>query len=298
MQVIQQQEGENRRKALIATIVVHAAILLGFLTVVAWEIPGPPMEDIGVELNFGLDKVGSGDLQTLAQANDSKNREDSQPPKEQAEPVKEVTSKAATTPIEEKDDLQDVATSHEESPVEVKEEKVKTKAEPAPKKEEGKEEAKAEPKVNKSAMMTKGGGNGTAGTSTNPTGNNNGDDASGVGDKGHPEGKLDAKALYGKPGGGTGGKGPRLEMAGWTWEDKPSGKDKTDETGKLVLNVTIDEDGIVENVSVVESTVSAAAANYYKDLVYKSATFKRTGPKPAGGSQRTTGRITYIITAD
>lgn len=135
-------------------------------------------------------------------------------------------------------------------------------------------------------------GTGKSGTSDNATGNNNGDDANKVGDKGDPKGTLEAKALYGKAGGGAGGS---LNMAGWGWGDIPRIKDASSETGKVVIKVVISPDGSVESATVVEKTVSTQVANIYRDAVYRDATFVRTGENRTG-TNGATGYITYIIT--
>ena len=73
---------EHRREALgiTAAIVLLLALICFFLK---FNGPNPPLTNMGgdgVELNYGLDEAGSGDIQTMATANASQNREDSRPP--------------------------------------------------------------------------------------------------------------------------------------------------------------------------------------------------------------------------
>jgi len=73
---------EHRREALgiTAAVVVLLALVCFFLK---FSGPNPPLTALGgdgVELNYGLDEAGSGDIQTTATANASQNREDSRPP--------------------------------------------------------------------------------------------------------------------------------------------------------------------------------------------------------------------------
>jgi len=65
-----------------------------------------------------------------------------------------------------------------------------------------------------------------------------GDDPGKVGDKGNPQGKLDAKALYGKPGGGANGEGFGLSMSGWEWADIPKIPELPDnESGRIEFEI-------------------------------------------------------------
>jgi len=292
MEAIQQEEERNKRVAMIVSVVAHAILLLLLVFIMAWRAPDPPLPEFGIEVNFGMDAAGSGNVQTKAAANNSKNTEDSPPPaKAQPTPPQEETTPPPTpkeAPVAEK-----VVTTPMESPVSVKEEKTKPK-ETEPKKEDTKE-AESKPKVNNSALMSKSPGTGTAGTSNNATGNNNGDDANAVGDKGDPKGSVDAKALYGKPGGGKGGSS--LDMPGWRWDKIPKPDDESSETGKITFEIKIDEDGEILSVRKVEGTVSAAVERLYRAEVEKT-TFSRTGPKPPGYSGTTTGRITFVIRAE
>ena len=57
------QEQKNRRIALITSLGVHAVVLLLLLFMVAWRTPNPPLPEFGIELNFGMDTQGSGDIQ-------------------------------------------------------------------------------------------------------------------------------------------------------------------------------------------------------------------------------------------
>ena len=287
----------HRREALIGTLVVHGLLLLLFIFMV-FKGPNPPLAALGggdgVELNYGLDPAGSGDIQSMAPANDSRNREDSRPPVASLDPQPRPVATATpdpTPPSQEK-----IITSEaDESPVSVA--PVET---PAPAKEEVKVIPKAPRKV-AVAFSPKGsatgGGNGVNGTSNAPTGNNNGDRPGTVGDQGDPNGSLDSKALYGSPGsGGSGsspGSGGGLNMSGWAFENRPREQDSSNEHGKVVLKIKITEEGEVESVSVVSTNVSPAVTNFYKDLIYRKATFRRT----TQGSSGAVGYITYNIGA-
>src|SRR6476661_2227332 len=89
----------HRREGLIGTLVVHGVLLLLFVLMV-FKGPDPPLKPLGggdgVELNYGLDEAGSGNVQSMATANNSQNREDSRPPI--ASPDPQPRPVAAATP--------------------------------------------------------------------------------------------------------------------------------------------------------------------------------------------------------
>ena len=280
-----EKEKKDQSIAAAVSVGLHALLLLLLYFLLAWKPQIPPPPEYGIELNFGLDATGSGAVQTRATANESENTEDSQPAPEVPEPSNEPTQPKvdAAPPVSEPT----VVTTPEPSPFTVKEE---PKVKPEPKREEVKEPEK--PKAlypGKSKTNTS--GSGESGTSTNPTGNSNGDDANAVGDKGDPKGTIDAKNLYGKPGQGSGGS---LDMPGWRWDNIPRPNDQSNESGKLVFEVKIDDDGEIISVRKVEGTVSAGIERLYRAEVEKT-TFSRTGPKSPGAPTTTVGYITFII---
>ncbi len=282
---------QHRREALIGTVVLHGALALFFIFTV-FRGPNPPLEEMtspggdGVELNYGVDAAGAGDVQTRAVAN----RQDSRPPAAAPEPrpAPAVARTAPTPPAAEK-----IITSEaEESPV-----TAPAVAAPAPPKEEVKEVPKPARKVAVTFSpkgTATGGGNGVSGTSTTPTGNNNGDHPGAVGDQGDPRGSLDAKALYGAPGsGGSGsrpgsGGGSGLEMSGWAFDSTPKVAAVDDNSGVVRFKININADGEVEGVTKVSGNVSPAQEKLCRDAL-QDASFRRTN----GGSGGATGYYTF-----
>lgn len=281
----------HRREGLIGTLLVHGVLLLLFIFSV-FKGPNPPLTPLvggdGVELNYGLDEAGSGDVQSMATANNSPNREDSRPPQASPDPQPRPAAEATpdpTPPAQEK-----IITSEaDESPV--SEAPVETPAPP-------KEEVKAAPRVPRKVAVTfapkgsaTGGGNGVNGTSNAPTGNNNGDRPGTVGDQGDPNGTLDAKALYGSPGRGGTGSSPGsggLEMSGWAFESTPRPESIDDNPGLIRFKIKISEEGDVESVTKVSGNVSPSQERLVRDALL-NATFRRTNT----GSGGATGFITY-----
>ena len=283
----------HRREALIGTLVVHGLLLLLFLFT-HFHGPNPPLAASGgdgVELNYGLDEVGSGDIQSMAPANNSLNREDSRPPKAspdpQPRPVATATP-APTPPVQEKI----ITSDAEESPV--SEAPVVTPAPP-------KEEVKAAPRVPRKVAVAfapkgsaTGGGNGMNGTSSAPTGNNNGDRPGSTGDQGDPNGSLDAKALYGNPGRGGTGSSPGsggLEMSGWAIQNVPSIPKLDDNTGVARFKIVIDSYGEVESVTKVSGSISAEQAKAVRDALL-NASFRNVN----GISGKATGFYNFRYT--
>ncbi|GAA4386407.1 hypothetical protein [Hymenobacter koreensis] len=288
---------EHRREALIGTLAFHGLLALLFFLIV---FKNPP-EDIvlssggGVELNYGLDEAGSGDIQTTAPANDSPNREDSRPPAQQPDP--EPQPAVRTPPVAEQPAEEKILTSDAEEN-DVKIPPVEKPAE-RPREEPVKPAEPEKPKVDRRAVFTPrgsatGGGNGTSGTSNSPSGNNNGDKPGTVGDQGSPEGTLDGRALYGSPGsgGGTGGgdgMGDGFGNSGWAFENTPRVEPLDNEGGYVRLKIKIDEDGEIVSVTKVGSNMSPRQVQACIDAVSNKATFRRV----KGGTGGATGFYTY-----
>ncbi|WP_181306227.1 energy transducer TonB [Rufibacter sp. XAAS-G3-1] len=282
MIALTQEEEKNKRIAMGVSLAVHVLLLLFLFYFLAWKAPDPELDQLGgIEMSFGTTETGSGEVHSRAEPNPSPNTEDSQPaatapkvtptPQPQPQPVEVVKAdKVVTTTME--------------SPVSVKEE-------PKPKVEEQPKEVVK--KVDNRALMTgkakTGAGNGTAGTSNRPTGNNNGDEGT-VGDKGNPAGIYPGKS-NGKGGSGGGS----LNMPGWRYDIAPKPDPYDNESGRVVFRIKIDANGELVNLEVVESNVSPQVVNWYKNEVRKTS-FSRTNN--AASSAGATGTITFIIRAN
>ncbi|TDN39228.1 hypothetical protein E4631_15890 [Hymenobacter sp. UV11] len=294
---------EHRREALAITaaIVLLLALVCFFLK---FNGPNPPLTALGgdgVELNYGLDEAGSGDIQTMATANASQNREDSRPPAAR-QPQPTPQPRTAPTPAPQPEAQAKVITSDAEDagatapPV----------TKPTPKVVEPVRETPTPPKPReqprtlytpKGSATGVAGGNGTNGTSSAPTGNSNGDHPGAVGDQGDPRGSLNAKALYGEPGsGGSGarpgsGGGGGLEMSGWRFDNTPVVEALDDNPGVIRFKLKISDDGEVESVSKVSGNVSPAQEKLCRDKLL-NANFVKTNAG-AGGA---TGFYTFRFT--
>ena len=289
----EKEENKNKKKAAIISILVHSVLLLAFLFIIAWREPDPPLPEYGIELNFGLDNVGSGDIQPETPANENTSEEEAAP--EELPEQQEVETEDAEV-VEESDPakavVEETTTSTQESPDVVKKTVVEEKIQPV--KEEKKEPVKEVKKTEEKKEVAKpaDGAKGTTGESAKAESANHGDDANKVGDKGDEKGSLDARALYGNPGGG-GGNQPALSIVGWIWDTIPNEKDSGPENGTVVIEFFIDENGEVRRTRIEKTTISLGAARFYQDQVQKT-TFSKTSAGPVT-SEFTKGTITFVI---
>jgi len=285
---------EHRREALgiTAAVVILLALVCFFLK---FNGPNPPLTALGgdgVELNYGLDEAGSGDIQTTAIANASLNREDSRPPAATQPQPTPAQPRAEPTPAPTPQAQEKVITSDAEEAGAT----APPADKPTPKAVEPMRETPTPPKPReqprtlytpKGSASGVAGGNGTNGTSSAPTGNSNGDRPGTVGDQGDPRGSLNAKALYGEPGsGGSGarpgsGGGGGLEMSGWAIDNVPDIPKIDDNPGVARFKIVINNDGDVISVTRVSGSVSPEQAQAVRNALQK-ATFRNLNGQDGG----------------
>lgn len=284
-------EKKNRRIALAVSLGFHGLLFLLLFFLAAWRAPNPPMPEYGIELNFGVDDQGGGDIQPdtppsaeQAVENTEHKVEESKPQEEQAS--QETKEAKEETPV----------TTKEDSPVSVKEEKkpteqVKPKETEKPKKEELPVKEKEKPKETTSTTPTQ-----QKLDKTRPGDNtqSQGDDAGKTGDKGNPQGKLDAKALYGKPGGGANGDGFGLSMTGWEWSEPPHIPDDLpdNDDGKIEFEIECDSEGEILSIRTIQRGLSPKAEKLLKDEIRKKSLIRTSaGEVP----ERSKGRVVFVL---
>lgn len=318
MAAITQQEQKTRVTAALLTMVVGGVVLLALLLRIGGNLPGPPGAEMGMEVNLGYDNVGYGDVQPDAPVGNDK----PQPQEEQSSPAPSPPQEEASKPAEaQPEEPEPVATSDAESPVEINEKKKdvkpvekapekpkeKPKEKPAPEqpkeapkevKKEPVREVKKDPTPDNNAIF-KPGGSTTAktGDATGKEGKpgNHGDDPGTVGDKGNPNGTPDAKALYGKPGGGEGGSGPALELNGWEWDDVPKPNIPNNETGRIVFEIEVDDNGELLGYKKISGGLSAGAERACVAALQKLTFSKKSGAKVPPISK---GKITFVVRSE
>ena len=278
------EEKKNKRVGMIVSLTVHTLLLLLFAFLTAWQEPDPPLPEYGIVLNFGVDQSGTGEVQPETPVKQIKNKVEAEPeetqpeesPEEEPEPevigepvVEEVTE------VFEDNESEDVVEEKTED-TDVVEETI-AKEEPVPvESEEKTEEEKVVPESDKGKENT-------------PVTANQGDKTDETGDQGYVQGVIDERALYGKPGGGG---GSSLELAGWIWDFKPEPNDTSNEIGRIVFEIKIDDQGEIISIKTLEKTVSPSVEKIYKAEVEK-LTFSKTDNLPP--APISTGKITFII---
>jgi outer membrane biosynthesis protein TonB len=278
------QEKKNQRVGWLTSVGVHGALFLVLFFVMAWRAPDPPLPEYGIELNFGLDDQGSGDVQPEETAG-AEGESATESPATESQPTESEPTQKEPDPAEDK--TSEPAASKLESPVAVKEEMKAAETPKAP------DKPTVEPK--KEAVVSK-----TESVQKTPTEDakkgvaaSHGDDAKKEGDKGSKEGTLEAESLYGTPGGGGGGTGVNFQMTGWTWADKPELPLLADnESGKVVFEIECDANGDITRISTVERTLSVRSEQMLKDMIRKNSLIRTSsGAVP----ERSTGRMTFTL---
>lgn len=276
----EQKEKKNKQIALITSLGIHGALLLIFFFLMAWRAPNPPLPEFGIELNFGLDDQGGGEVQPDEQPGTDKPIEDEVKP-EETQPQEEVKEQEKT---------EEPVVSKIESPVVVKEEKKEPVVEkPKEKVVEAKpKEVKKEVKEVVKEEATK-----VTETKKGKDAPSHGDDPGKTGDKGSPQGKPDAKALYGKPGGGGGGDGIVLSMSGWAWADQPKIPDLPDnEDGRIEFEIECDENGDITGITTLQRGLSPRAEQLLKDEIRKNSLIRTSGGKVP---ERSKGKVVFVL---
>lgn len=288
----QEEEKKNKTIAALTTAAIQIVVVLLTFLVVAWRPPDPPYPEYGMEVNFGLDDHGYGDVQPLtpvgnngdqpydaAKEDEQPQQEPEQPEQKQPEP-KQAIVEEDTKPAPNAKEVEEQPVSKLESPVVVKEkapEKPKDKVvekQPEVKQPEVKVEKKPEPKVEKQPEVkeppkeqpkavynpgnAKATGNGEGGAKAGTPGNH-GDDPGTTGDKGNPEGKLDAKSLYGQPGNGGSGGLSMSGFAGFEWPKVQPPSVPDDALGVYEFIVRVAADGTVIKITPLKRGMSVEA---------------------------------------
>ncbi|MBS1487018.1 MAG: cell envelope integrity protein TolA [Bacteroidetes bacterium] len=287
---------KNKRIAFLVSAGIHTCLFLTFFFLVSWRAPYPPAPEYGVVLNYGVDDQGGGEIQPEtpvgnAATDDKSGDLKSDEQKNITEPEKTETQEAEAK-VEEKPGI----VSDETSNTVVREDAKKTEVKPKVKKTEKiadnkpveKKVEEKKPVINKDALYT-----GDKGTKKGESNQSQGDDPGKIGDKGNPQGKLDAKALYGKPGGGGGGDGFGLSMSGWEWATKPKIPDLPDnQDGRIEFEIECDEDGDIIGITTKENGLSPKAEQLLKEEIRKNSLIRTSSGKVA---EKSKGRVVFVL---
>lgn len=305
-----QFEREKKMKAGLSTAAINVFILLVMIFAGAWQTPGSgPGDYPGIEVNLGYDDQGSGNIEPAKPIGSEEATDDQNPPAEPeaenvepepaaADPVVEEVK--TTTPVEEKiltDPNSDVEIKEEakEKPVEKPVEKKPVVVPDKPVEKPAETKPVEKPKVDNRAVYQ-----GKSSSTTSPgtgdgkqgTQGNQGDDAGQQGNKGVPGGTEGAAVYKGRPGGGDGGTG--LDLDGWNWDYIPKPNIPDNQTGRIVFEIEVDENGELVRYRKESGTVSAAAERACIEAIQKLTFTKKSGAKVPEISK---GRITFVIRA-
>ncbi|MFZ9505089.1 MAG: hypothetical protein ACO263_11020 [Cyclobacteriaceae bacterium] len=277
------QEKGNRRIAAVLAVGLHVMIGVLLFFLAAWKAPDPPIPDYGIELNFGLVDAGSGDVQPEPQSSETtpveETTEADQPEEKvtESEPEPEPVVAPVESPVVVKKPKPEVKKPEPKKPVEEK--KIEPVIKPVPE--------KPKPVVDSKAVYNPG-ENKT--NETKPS--SQGDAINAKGDQGSKEGKIDAQALYGVPGGGGGGDGTgtALSLAGWRWDREPSvALPATEKNGKLVFEIEVDENGDIVKLVPIERGLSPAAEKLCREEILR----RRFTPLGDNVPPISKGRVTF-----
>ncbi len=95
-----EQEKKDKKFSMIITTSIHGLIILLLVFLVAWRAPDPPIEEYGIELNFGFEEQGGGETERDNEAQVEDTEQDT-PPNAEVETEQVETETQETDPVEE-----------------------------------------------------------------------------------------------------------------------------------------------------------------------------------------------------
>lgn len=289
-----QDEIRRKRISLGISLGVHIILVVVFLLILAWKEPYPPIPEYGIELNFGLDDTGTGDIQPVREATSTESDLSEDETAADENILEEVEETVTEEVIEAEEVIEKVEPETQEIIEDSQMEDSPDVIEPPANQPEKHATEKTEEQVKVSDTNIKPEENSEEKISgqdeTREESISHGDYSDQTGDKGDETGEIDARALYGTPGGGG---GASLDLAGWIWDFVPQPEDTSNEFGRIVFEIKVDDQGEVIGVRTLEKTVSPRVEKIYREEV-ESLTFSPTSlntvPAPVS-----TGKITFII---
>ncbi len=264
----EKQDEKNKRVGWLISVSVQLFLLILFYFLIAWKAPFPPLPEYGIELGFTTS--AGAPPQPITSSDD--------PVEEAPAQTEEIIQE--NTPVETPAENQENA---ETETAEVEESETPIEAEEASGNEsEIEDENTAEEVV--SEVKTE-----------DPTEPDNPNNEVKQEEEVVEEPTIDDRAIYGNQGTETGdSEGASLALAGWIWDFKPVPDDKSEETGKIVYKIVVDQDGYLVKIETITSTVSPAVERKYREAVEKLTFSKTSEYKPAALSN---GTLTFIIKA-
>lgn len=256
MQAYKTVDKKNDTQGWVGSLLIHALLLLLLFFYNAWTMPDPPPEGwAGAEINFGFTDAGmgevspsTGEVQTNSEALPTEENPIETPTPNETLPQPQVETSTQVSPhVVEKQTPKETTKPNTQTQT-TQNQQIQNQQKP----------------------------------NTDKPGQNDGN-TNKPGNQGNTNGNVDSRSLMqggtgNQTGTGNGGNGASLNMAGWEWTAPPKVSDVSNESGKIRFKVTVDNEGALVKVEVLESQVTAATLKYYTDAVWK-LDFQRT----AGG---------------
>ena len=280
----------------IVAIIIHIflAILLFFSSV--WERPIPAPEPAGITLITFGNVATPTETPSPSQSEFTPSITESETEEVEVEEIQDIIPQKQTqtpdiqaTKNDNTVSVPDTKKEKTEEKIEKKEEKEEKKVEPKVEKQETKQEPKQEKKEEKQEEKKQETPTPVKEEKKSETTNNSNEegdaktkDKQGNSDDPEDKGKIGVKD------------GAEISVVGWRWITKPKPNDTLNEQGKIVFNITIDQNGNVIKVDLKEKSPSIGIATYtaYKNAVLNTK-FERTLSKPA--TESTVGTLTFNI---
>lgn len=234
-------EKENKKIGVIATITIHAILLILFIFLVVWREQFPPVDKVGIPgvmVDFGNTDAGKGEV---------KSQEKEVAEEQVVEEAVQASAEAVETPVAETP----MESPHKIKPTE-KTTPTPVKKNPAPEPEKPKENP-IDPN-----LLFKKPGDGTgkkAGNQGKETGANS-DNYDGSDKEGQ---------------GGTNG----LSELGWGWHTQPQ-KDHDPDMGYIIVNFEVNDAGYFVKVTT-SGTARPSTQSYYKEQLLAKGRLAKTG---------------------
>ncbi|AFM05482.1 hypothetical protein Fleli_3146 [Bernardetia litoralis DSM 6794] len=262
----------------IVAIIIHIFFAIIIFVNPVWERPIPAPEPAGITM------VTLGNVLTPTET-PAPSQTEFTPPITESEQVEETQEVETVQDISSQEQTPDIQTTKNENTVSVPETKKDKKEE---KKEEKKPEKKVKPKEvekveeKKAEIPVKEEKKSVTTNNSNEDGDSKTKNKQGNSNDPNDIGKVGVKD------------GAEISVHGWRWVTKPKPNDVLNEQGKIVFDITIDQNGNVVKVVLVEKSSTIAIATYtaYKNAVLNTK-FERTISEPA--TESAVGRLTFNI---
>ncbi len=92
------QEKKNDRLGMGVSLGIHIALLVLFIFLLAWKEPFPPLPEYGIEVSFGLEDAGSGEVQPTTPVNNTPEPVEEEPAPEEPSSNEEIIPEPVTKP--------------------------------------------------------------------------------------------------------------------------------------------------------------------------------------------------------